>query len=203
MAVPSRGGAGESIPRATNGSPCEESTMSDAPTTAGKLLPPINFHRWIDEHRDQLQPPVCNKRIFPMGEFIVMVVGGPNTRRDYHDDPGEELFYQVEGAMVLKTVQDGQVVDITIGEGEMFLLPPHVPHSPQRFADTIGLVVERPRMPGEQDGFLWYCDACGAQVHGEYFELENIETQLAPLFARVAADEALRTCSQCGTVQTP
>jgi 3-hydroxyanthranilate 3,4-dioxygenase len=180
----------------------EESTRNaDAPAPA--ITQPINFHRWIEEHREALRPPVCNRRIFPMGEFIVMVVGGPNARRDYHDDPGEELFYQVEGDMLLKTVQGGRVVDIPIREGEMFLLPAHVPHSPQRFADTVGLVVERPRLPGEQDGFLWFCEQCGEELHREYFPLENIETQLAPLFRKVAADETLRTCRRCGTVQEP
>lgn len=161
---------------------------------------PIDFRRWIEEHRADLRPPVCNKRIFPEGEFIVMIVGGPNERLDYHDDPGEELFYQVEGDMLLKTMQDGRPVDIPIREGEMFLLPAHVPHSPQRYANTVGLVVERPRNPGEQDGFMWFCQRCNNRLHAEYFTLENIETQLAPLFERFFADERLRTCKQCGTV---
>lgn len=177
--------------------------MANPSEGRARLAAPINFLQWIEEHRDALKPPVCNKRIFPMGEFIVMVVGGPNSRLDYHDDPGEELFYQVEGDMLLKTIQHGEVVDIPIREGEMFLLPAHVPHSPQRFADTVGLVVERPRLADEQDGFLWYCENCGAELHSEYFALENIETQLAPLFAKFAADETLRTCRRCGTVQAP
>ena len=154
---------------------------------------PIDFLRWIDEHREHLRPPVCNKRIFPDSEFIVMIVGGPNPRRDYHDDPGEELFYQIEGDMLLKTIQDGRPVDIPIRAGEMFLLPPHVPHSPQRFANTVGLVVERPRLPDEQDGFMWYCERCHHRLHEEFFHLENIETQLAPVFERFFADEGLRT----------
>ena len=111
---------------------------------------PINLSRWIAEHRAYLKPPVCNKRIFPDAEFTVMIVGGPNSRGDYHDDPGEELFYQIEGDMLLKTMQDGAPVDIPIRAGEMFLLPPHVPHSPQRSAGTVGLVVERPRAPDER-----------------------------------------------------
>jgi 3-hydroxyanthranilate 3,4-dioxygenase len=161
---------------------------------------PINLTRWIEEHRAYLRPPVCNKQIFPDSEFVVMIVGGPNSRRDFHDDPGEELFYQIEGDMLLKTMQDGRPVDIPIAAGEMFLLPPHVPHSPQRYADTVGLVVERPRNPDEQDGFLWYCEACQQPLHSEYFHLENIETQLAPVFARFEADPALRTCKHCGAV---
>ena len=163
-------------------------------------LKPFNFRKWIEDHRDALRPPVCNKQVFEDAEFIVMVVGGPNSRKDYHDDPGEEFFYQLEGDMLLKTIQDGRRVDIPIREGEVFLLPPGMPHSPQRFADTVGLVVERPRAAHEQDGFLWFCDNCDHKLYEKYFHLENIETQLAPVFERFYADEQLRTCDNCGTV---
>ncbi len=165
-------------------------------------LKPINFLQWIDEHREALRPPVCNKRIFTDADTIVMVVGGPNARKDYHDDPGEELFYQIQGDMLLATMQDGQRVDIPICEGEMFLLPAHVPHSPQRFPDTVGLVVERQRVAGELDGFMWYCERCNHRLHSEYFVLENIETQLSPLFEKFFASEALRTCGECATVMS-
>ncbi len=163
-------------------------------------LKPFNFHAWIEANRELLQPPVCNKQVFEDSEFIIMVVGGPNSRKDYHYDPGEEFFYQIEGDMLLKTIQDGQRVDIPIREGEVFLLPPGIPHSPQRFADTVGLVVERPRVAGEEDGFLWFCDNCDALLYEEYLQLEDIETQLAPVFEAFYADEASRTCSQCQTI---
>ncbi len=165
-----------------------------------KTLKPINFLRWIDENRDSLRPPVCNKKVFEDSDFIVMVVGGPNTRKDYHDDPGEEFFYQLEGDMLLKTVQDGKMVDIPIKEGEIFLLPPHVPHSPQRFENTVGLVIERPRFGEELDGFIWYCDNCSHKLYETYFKLDNIETQLAPVFDAFFDSEHLRTCKQCGAV---
>ena len=165
-----------------------------------KTLKPINFQRWIDDNRDSLKPPVCNKKIFEDTDFIVMVVGGPNSRKDYHDDPGEELFYQIEGDMLLKTVQDGVLVDIPIKQGEMFLLPPHVPHSPQRFENTVGLVIERPRFGEEQDGFIWYCDNCNHKLYETYFKLDDIETQLAPVFESFFESESLRTCKQCGAV---
>ncbi len=103
----------------------------------------INFARWIDEHREFLKPPVCNKQVFEDGDFIVMVVGGPNNRKDYHIDEGPELFYQLEGEMVLKTIQEGRVVDVPIRAGEMYLHPPRVPHSPQRMPNSVGLVVEQ------------------------------------------------------------
>jgi 3-hydroxyanthranilate 3,4-dioxygenase len=163
-------------------------------------LQALNFKRWIDENRHLLKPPVGNKRVFQDGDFVIMVVGGPNSRKDYHVDPGQEFFYQLEGDMVLKTIQDGKPVDVPIRAGELLLLPAHVPHSPQRFANTVGLVVERQRRPGEQDGFQWYCENCGNLLYQEFFELTDIETQLAPVFERFYASLEHRTCTRCGTV---
>jgi 3-hydroxyanthranilate 3,4-dioxygenase len=163
-------------------------------------MKPLPFQRWIDEHRDRLRPPVCNKLIFEDAEFIVMAVGGPNSRQDYHVDPGEEFFYQLEGDMLLKTVQDGEFVDIPIREGEIFLLPPRVPHSPQRFENTVGLVIERPRLPDEEDGFVWYCEDCGVVLYEDFFHLDNIETQLPDVFDEFYADPQNRLCDHCGHV---
>jgi 3-hydroxyanthranilate 3,4-dioxygenase len=163
-------------------------------------LKAFNFARWIDEHRHLLKPPVGNKMIFPDAEFIVMIVGGPNTRKDYHVDEGEEFFYQLEGDMVLKTQQKGKAVDVPIREGEIFLLPPRVPHSPQRFENTVGLVIERQRAADEKDGLQWYCDACNHLLYEEYFHLQNVETDFPPVFDRFFASEENRTCGRCGTV---
>ena len=164
-------------------------------------LRPLNFQRWIEDNRHLLKPPVGNRLLFRDANFIVMAVGGPNRRKDYHVDPGDEFFYQVEGDIILKTIQDGQVVDIPIRQGEMFLLPAGMPHSPRRPADTIGLVVERDRRPEEHDGFQFYCERCGQLLYQEFFHLTNIETQLAPVFDRFYGDAARTTCSRCGTVQ--
>ncbi|MCZ6500649.1 MAG: 3-hydroxyanthranilate 3,4-dioxygenase [Gammaproteobacteria bacterium] len=163
-------------------------------------LSAFNFKEWIDEHRDVLQPPVCNKQVFSDSEFIIMVVGGPNSRKDYHYDEGEEFFYQLEGDMLLKTMQNGKPVDIPIREGEIFLLPARMPHSPQRFANTVGLVIERQRREDEKDGFMWFCESCNHKLYEEYFHLTDIETQLTPVFDRFWLNELNRTCSQCGTV---
>ncbi len=163
-------------------------------------LSAFNFKEWIDEHRDVLQPPVCNKQVFSDSEFIIMVVGGPNSRKDYHYDEGEEFFYQLEGDMLLKTMQNGKPVDIPIREGEIFLLPARMPHSPQRFANTVGLVIERKRREDEKDGFMWFCETCNHKLYEEYFHLTDIETQLTPVFDRFWLNELNRTCSQCGTV---
>lgn len=160
----------------------------------------FNFRHWIDEHRHLLKPPVGNKLVFPDTELIVMVVGGPNSRKDYHVDEGEEFFYQLEGDMLLETMVDGEPVDVPIREGEIFLLPPRVPHSPQRYADTVGLVIERKRRPGEKDGLQWYCEDCHALLYEEYFPLKNIEKDFPPVFDRFFGSEALRTCKACGAV---
>jgi len=165
-----------------------------------QALTAFNLQRWIEEHRSLLRPPVCNKLVFEDSEFIVMVVGGPNSRQDYHDDPGEEFFYQLKGDMLLRTVQGGRRVDVPIRQGEVLLLPAHVPHSPQRFADTVGLVVERKRRPGEADGFLWYCARCDAELYSHYLQLTDIETQLPPVFERFWANPEHTTCRSCGTV---
>ena len=164
------------------------------------LRAPFNFRGWIDEHRHLLKPPVGNKMVYRDSEFIIMVVGGPNSRTDFHVDPGEEFFYQLEGDMTLRTVQQGKLVDVPIREGEIFLLPPLMPHSPQRLANTVGLVIERQRRPGERDGLQWYCEACATLLYEEHFELTNIETQFPPVFDRYFGNVAHRTCRQCGTV---
>jgi 3-hydroxyanthranilate 3,4-dioxygenase len=166
-------------------------------------LKAFNFQRWIDEHRHLLRPPVCNKQVFEDSEFVVMVVGGPNSRKDYHDDPGEEYFHQLEGDMLLRTIQDGKRVDIPIRQGELLLLPGHVPHSPQRFADTVGLVIERQRRAGEKDGFLWFCERCDTPLHAEYLPVTNIETDLPPVFQRFWDSLERRTCRNCGAVMPP
>lgn len=164
------------------------------------LLPPIDFKKWIEDHRDFLKPPVCNKLVFKEDGFIVMVVGGPNSRTDYHYDEGPEFFYQIEGEMVLKTVQEGKFVDIPIKAGEVFLLPPKVPHSPQRMENSVGLVIERTRFEGEQDGLMWFCDQCGTKVYEEFFHLKNVEVDFPPVFERYKSSLDARTCKSCGHV---
>lgn len=163
-------------------------------------LTAFNLQGWIDEHRDALRPPVCNRQVFDENDFIVMVVGGPNSRTDYHIDEGPEFFYQLEGEMLLKTVQDGERVDIPIRAGEILLLPPRVPHSPQRFADSVGLVVERKRLPYELDGFVWFCGQCNHKLYEEFLYVDDIVGQLPPVFDRFYGSVDNRTCDRCGAV---
>lgn len=162
--------------------------------------PPFNLQQWIEKNRDLLRPPVGNKVLFEDGAFIVMAVGGPNSRKDFHHDPSAELFFQVEGDIMLKTIQAEGPVDVPIRAGELFLLPPEVPHSPQRPSGTVGVVVERRRGADELDGFSWYCENCGKQLYLERVAVRNIETQLPEIFARFYGSAQLRTCSVCGTI---
>jgi 3-hydroxyanthranilate 3,4-dioxygenase len=161
------------------------------------LPAPFDLQAWIEANRHLLKPPVGNKCLFD-GDFIVMAVGGPNQRTDYHVDEGPEWFYQLEGEMVLKIQEDGAVRDIPIRAGETFLLPPRVPHSPQRMAGSVGLVIERRRLPHERDGLQWYCERCNHKLYEEFFTLKDIERDFPPVFDRFYRSEAHRTCDRCG-----
>jgi 3-hydroxyanthranilate 3,4-dioxygenase len=168
-----------------------------------KVRRPFNFKQWIDEHRHLLKPPVGNKCVYEDAEFIVMVVGGPNSRKDFHYDEGEEFFYQLEGDIKVTIQEDGNAVDIPIKEGEIFLLPPRVPHNPIRGTDTVGLVIERKRRAGELDGLLWFCESCNTKLYEEYFELTDITTQFQGVFKKFYGSLELRTCKKCGAVMEP
>ena len=110
-------------------------------------LQPLNFKKWIDEHRHLLKPPVGNQQIWADREFMVTVVGGPNARKDFHVNQGEEFFYQLEGDITLHVLDEGKREAIPIREGEIFLLPPNVPHSPQRPAEHRGPGAGAPPAP--------------------------------------------------------
>ena len=168
-------------------------------------LKPFNLQGWINENRDKLKPPVGNAQVWEDGEFMVTVVGGTNQRRDYHDDPTEEFFYQLKGDVVLRIIDEPgkPPKDIPIKEGEVFLLPKHVRHSPQRRADTIGLVIEMPRPEGSMDAFEWYCPDCHNLVHRAEVRLKSIVRDLPPIFEKFYGSEEARRCKNCGTVHPP
>ncbi len=162
---------------------------------------PLNFKRWIDDHADRLKPPVGNQQVWADADIIVTVVGGPNYRTDYHDDPLEEFFYQLEGNAWLNIMDRGKVERIDLNEGDVFLLPPHVRHSPQR-PDPMSrcLVIERQRPAGLVDGFEWYCPNCGHMIHRVEVQLKSLVTDLPPLFEAFYTNQAAKTCSHCGTI---
>lgn len=162
---------------------------------------PFNLQQWIEDNRDLLKPPVGNKNLYAdAGDYIVMIVGGPNARKDYHYNETEELFYQLEGDILVKIQEDGKSVDVPIKAGEMFLLPAKVPHSPIRSEGSVGLVIERKREPVHQDGLMWFCDNCNEKLHDTYFHLTNIEKDFLPRFREFYGSEKTRTCQNCGEV---
>jgi len=162
---------------------------------------PFNLQQWIDENRDLLKPPVGNKNLYSeSGDYIVMIVAGPNARKDYHYNETEELFYQIEGDIKVLIQEDGQRKEVNIREGEMFLLPGKIPHSPIRPEGSIGLVIERKREPHHKDGLMWFSDKANVKLYEEYFHLTNIEKDFLPVFKRFYSDEKLRTCPETGEV---
>jgi 3-hydroxyanthranilate 3,4-dioxygenase len=166
------------------------------------MMMPFNLQQWIEENRDLLKPPINNKNLYKQaGDFIVMIVGGPNARKDYHYNESEELFYQLEGDMTVYAQIDGKKTEITIKEGEMFLLPANIPHNPVRPENTIGLVIERVRIGTDlSDGLFWFCDKCNHPLHHYRFPLTNIESDFLTRFKEFYSSEELRTCKNCGDV---
>ncbi|KAF6767048.1 3-hydroxyanthranilic acid dioxygenase [Kalmanozyma brasiliensis GHG001] len=166
---------------------------------------PLNFPKWLSENEHLLQPPVGNFCLFRSQDYTVMAVGGPNARSDYHYQPTEEFFYQYKGDMLLKVInEEGKFQDIPIKEGEMFMLPANTPHSPVRFANTVGIVVERTRPEGSPDAMRWYCP--NQEAHGDKptlvkevkFQCTDLGTQLKPIIQTWAEDELGRKCGFCG-----
>lgn len=162
---------------------------------------PFNLQEWIDAHRHELKPPVGNRNLYKdAGDYIVMIVAGPNARKDYHYNETEELFYQLEGDINVRIQDEGKAVDIPVKQGEMFLLPAKVPHSPMRSEGSIGLVIEVKRSDNDRDGLMWFCEKCNHKLHDTYFKLENIENDFLPRFKEFYGSEKMRTCPNCGHV---
>ena len=166
-----------------------------------EIKKPFNLQNWINNNRHLLKPPVGNKNLYvESGDYIVMIVAGPNARKDYHYNETEELFYQIEGDIVVKTQQNGKLVEYDIKEGEMFLLPAKVPHSPTRSEGSIGLVIEKKRQADHKDGLMWFSETANALLYEEYFHLTNIEKDFLPVFKKFYANEKLRTCPKTGEI---
>jgi 3-hydroxyanthranilate 3,4-dioxygenase len=164
---------------------------------------PFPLQSWLDEHRHLLKPPVANKQIWQNAEFIVMAVGGPNARKDFHYNEGEEFFYQLEGEITVWIQEDGKKVGILLKAGDVFLLPARVPHSPARTEGSLGLVIERRRQAQEKDGLLWFCEQCNHLLFEAYFPLTNIEQDFKAVFDRFYGSKELRTCQSCGFEMEP
>jgi 3-hydroxyanthranilate 3,4-dioxygenase len=163
---------------------------------------PFNLTKWIEKNRHLLKPPVGNKNIYvDSGDYIVMIVGGPNARKDYHYNETEELCYQLEGKAKVIIQENGERKEFKLNAGDMYLHPAKTPHSPMRSKNSIGLVIERKRAgKGFTDGLLWFCENCNHKLHEVYFELFDIENDFLPHFKHFYNSEELRTCKKCGTV---
>ena len=166
------------------------------------IAKPFNLTSWIQDNRDLLKPPVGNKNLYvESGDYLVMIVAGPNARKDYHYNETEELFYQLEGHITVRIQEEGKPVDMKLGPGDMYLHPAKVPHSPMREEGSLGLVIERKRSHTDmKDGLLWFCEACNHPLHETFFKLENIEKDFLPRFREFYGSKELRTCASCGEV---
>ena len=166
------------------------------------LSKPFNLTKWIAENRHLLKPPVGNKNLYIDSEdYIVMVVAGPNARKDYHYNETEELFYQLEGNITIYVQDKGERKAMKLAEGDMYLHPAKTPHSPVRTEGSIGLVIERKRVGSNaKDGLLWYCDNCNHKLYEVYFPLTDIEKDFLKHFEHFYNSKTLRTCSKCETI---
>jgi 3-hydroxyanthranilate 3,4-dioxygenase len=164
------------------------------------LRPPFNQKEWIEANLPRALGAIGNKEVFKGSDFIYQIIKGPNARNDFHLDPFDEIFYQIQGDIAVHVIDDGREKPIRVKEGEVFLLPKGVYHSPRRPAGTIGLVLERPRKPGELDAIAWFCPKCAHKLHEVTFWCDDIEQVLGRVVKAFNADLALRACKKCGTV---
>jgi 3-hydroxyanthranilate 3,4-dioxygenase len=164
---------------------------------------PVHLQQWIDTYKNELLPPIGNKVVWANSELIVMVVGGPNSRKDFHVDPGPEFFYQLKGDIQLRVVEKGKIKNISIREGEMFCLPSKMPHQPIRPKNTLGLVIERKRKPTEKESFQWYCESCSKKIAQVNVLVKKIDQDLPGILATFYKNEKKRTCKHCGHVMVP
>lgn len=164
-----------------------------------KTAPPINLMKWIEQHRHEMTPPVSNKYLYDGEDFFVMIINGPNSRNDFHVTNSEEFFYQLKGDIVVRLVEEGKIKDVAVRDGETLFIPGNVPHSPTRPPNTLGMVVERRRPPGETEHLQFYCDKCGQLVHDLEFDCKDIVKHFRQAMEDFWADAKLSTCKNCGT----
>src|SRR5436190_12953461 len=162
------------------------------------VQPPIDLENWIEENRGKFKPPVSNRYLYDGRDFFVMVIKGPNARNDFHLVDSEEYFYQLKGDIKVRIREGDRIVDHIVRQGETFFIPPNVPHSPQRPPDTIGVVVERRRPPGEKEHVIFYCENCGALVQDIHFDCADIVEHFSQAMLDFWNDDARRTCKKCG-----
>ena len=172
-----------------------------------ELLSTFHLKKWVRDNAQLFNPPFrTNQLLVHHKDFLVMILRGPNTRLDFHIQPGDEFFYQVQGDMELVVKPEGERrQNVTIKEGEIFLLPGGTPHSPRRFENTCGLVIERKRRQEEKEEFAWFCEKCDELVLSRVVNQGKIPSQVSAVYSEFNADPKLRTCKSCGYVfaETP
>jgi len=154
---------------------------------AGPLKPILNFEQFWDD------------------AFLIRLFDGPTPkgRRDFHVNTCAEFFYQFQGELTTVVLRDGEFVTEICREGEMYWIPPLVPHLNQREIGSIGLVIHGQRQPGAKDAMVWYCEACHAELHRmEYGFEKDLRQLLRPRIQAFQRDVALRTCKACGAILT-
>lgn len=166
------------------------------------FLSTYHLGRWVEENKNLFSPPYkTNRLLVHHKDFLVMILGGPNVRLDFHVEPADEFFYQIEGDIELHLKPEGGKREVvTIRQGEIFLCPGSVPHSPRRPENTWGLVIERKRRPEENEEFVWFCERCDDKVLSRTVTQGDIGPQVTRIYEAFNADAALRTCPSCGYV---
>jgi 3-hydroxyanthranilate 3,4-dioxygenase len=159
-----------------------------------------DLKRWVEENRHLFQPPYKTNRVLAYHEdFIVMILHGPNTRLDFHIEPGEEFFYQIHGDIEVHIKPENERRQVVkIREGEIFLCPGGLAHSPRRGEGTWGLVIERKRKQDESEAFAWFCEACDEGVLSRTVIQGDVAAQVTEIYEAFNADPEMRTCKKCG-----
>lgn len=165
---------------------------------ASSVQAPLNLNAWIEENRHLFKPPVSNRYVYDGRDFFVMVIMGPNARNDFHQVDSEEFFYQLKGDIKVRIREGDRIVDHLVREGETFFIPANVIHAPVRPPETLGLVVERRRPPGETEHVIFYCPNCEALVEDIHFDCADIVQAFSQAMLDFWKDDARRTCKDCG-----
>ena len=160
----------------------------------------VDVLRWVEASKERRSDQLLNHDTCWNRELIVKLFDGPTPpdRSDFHINTSPELFYQFEGDVFCRLLRDGKFEDHTIGTGQMFYIPPLVPHLNRRPPGSIGLAVHTERAPGALEAVAWYCESCGHQLHRIDYLFKDLLEQLPPLVRAFLADEDKRTCARCG-----
>lgn len=167
-----------------------------------KTISTYSLKKWVEAHRDELDRPLMNHERVWNEDFIVMLFNGatPELRSDFHINTSPEFFYQIEGEMYCKLLVDGKFEELVVAEGEMFYIPPMVPHLNRRSDGSTGLVIHQGRAPDALDTMVWYCNSCACELHRVSYRYTELKQNLMEHIRAFLADEQLRTCERCGDV---